>query len=224
MSSTVGHADSSGDLRRLITEGKKIIITTVQKFPFILDAMSQEHLDRNFAIVIDEAHSSQGGRTSAIMNMALRDQPDENDDDDDNTFEDQINRIVEGRKMLTNASYFAFTATPKNKTLELFGDASPQPDGTVKHMAFHSYTMKQAIQENFILDVLGNYTSIRSYFNLVKSIDDDPEFDSQRAQRRLRHYVEGHEYAVRAKAEIMVDHFHESVFSPGSWAGEHGRW
>ena len=89
----------------------------------------------------------------------------------------------------------------------------------MKHLPFHSYTMKQAIQENFILDVLGNYTSIRSYFNLVKMIDDDPEFDSRRAQRRLRHYVEGHEYAVRAKAEIMVDHFNESVFSPRIMGG-----
>ena len=216
VSSTVGHAESSGDLRRLITEGKRVIITTVQKFPFILEAMSREHLDRNFAIVIDEAHSSQGGRTSAVMNMALGDRPDEDED----TFEDQINRIIEGRKMLDNASYFAFTATPKNRTLELFGDSSPQADGTVKHLPFHSYTMKQAIQEGFILDVLGSYTSIRSYFNLVKMIDDDPEFDSKRAQRRLRHYVEGHEYAVRAKAEIMVDHFNESVFSPRLTGGK----
>ena len=208
--STVGHAESSAGLRQLIIEGKKIIITTVQKFPFIAEAMAQEHLDRKFAIVIDEAHSSQGGRTSADMNAALGDQPEEDED----TFEDQINRIIEGRKMLANASYFAFTATPKNKTLELFGDPSTQPDGTVKHLPFHSYTMKQAIQEGFILDVLEKYTSIRSYFNLVKKIDDDPEFDSRRAQLRLRHYVEGHKYAVRAKAEIMVDHFNESVFSP----------
>jgi type I restriction enzyme R subunit len=212
----VGHAETSGDLQRLITEGKKIIITTVQKFPSILDAMAGEHLDRNFAIVIDEAHSSQGGRTSAVMNMALGDLPEEDED----TFEDQVNKLIEGRKMLANASYFAFTATPKNKTLELFGDPSPQPDGTVKHLPFHNYTMKQAIQEGFILDVLGNYTSIRSYFNLVKMIDDDPEFDSRRAQRRLRHHVEGHEYAVRAKAEIMVDHFNESVFSPRLMGGK----
>ena len=140
VSSTVGHAESSADLRKLITEGKKIIITTVQKFPFILDAMAQEHLDRNFAIMIDEAHSSQRGRTSAVMNMALGDLPE--GDEDDDTFEDQINKLIEGRKMLANASYFAFTATPKNKTLELFGDASPQTDGTVKHLPFHSYTMK----------------------------------------------------------------------------------
>ena len=109
--STVGHAESSGDLRRLITEGKKIIITTVQKFPFIAQAMAEEHLDRRFAIIIDEAHSSQGGQTSAKMNAALGDQADDEEED----YEDQINRIIEGRKMLDNASYFAFTATPKNR-------------------------------------------------------------------------------------------------------------
>ena len=212
VSSTVGHAESSADLRRLITEGKRITITTVQKFPFIAEAMSQEHLDRKFAIIIDEAHSSQGGRTAADMHAALGSQTAEEEDED--TFEDQINRIIEQRKMLDNASYFAFTATPKNKTLELFGEPSPQSDGTVRHLPFHIYSMKQAIQEGFILDVLENYTSIRSYFNLVKKIDEDPEFDSRRAQRRLRHYVEGHEYAVRSKSEIIVDHFHESIFSP----------
>ena len=210
VNATVGHADTSADLKRLITEGKRIIITTVQKFPFIAQAMAEEHLDRKFAIIIDEAHSSQGGQTSAKMNAALGDQA----DDDEEDYEDQINRIIENRKMLDNASYFAFTATPKNKTLELFGIPSPQPDGTVKHLPFHSYTMKQAIQEGFILDVLQNYTSIQSYFNIIKKIDEDPEFDSNRAQRRLRHYVEGHENAIRSKAEIMVDHFNESIFIP----------
>ena len=212
VSSTVGHAESGQDLRRLITEGKRIVITTVQKFPVIAKAMAEEHLDRRFAIIIDEAHSSQGGRASADMNAALGSQVGE--EEDENTFEDQINRIIESRKMLDNASYFAFTATPKNKTLELFGDPWPQANGTVKHLPFHSYTMKQAIQEGFILDVLQNYTSIQSYFNLIKKIDDDPEFDSNRTQRRLRHYVEGHENAIRSKSEIMVDHFNESIFTP----------
>ena len=210
VSSTVGHAESSADLRRLITEGKRIIITTVQKFPFIAEAMAEEHLGRNFAIIIDEAHSSQGGRTASAMHAALGPQGEQNEED----YEDQINRIIESRRMLDNASYFAFTATPKNKTLELFGEPSPQPDGTVKHVPFHVYSMKQAIQEGFILDVLQNYTSIQSYFNLIKKIDDDPEFDSTRAQHRLRHYVEGHETAIRSKAEIMVDHFNESIFTP----------
>ncbi len=212
VSSTVGHAESGQDLRRLITERKRIVITTVQKFPVIAKAMAEEHLDRRFAIIIDEAHSSQGGRASADMNAALGSQVGE--EEDENTFEDQINRIIESRKMLDNASYFAFTATPKNKTLELFGDPWPQANGTVKHLPFHSYTMKQAIQEGFILDVLQNYTSIQSYFNIMKKIDEDPEFDSKRAQRRLRHYVEGHENAIRSKSEIMVDHFNESIFTP----------
>ena len=212
VSSTVGHAESGQDLRRLITEGKRIVITTVQKFPVIAKAMAEEHLDRRFAIIIDEAHSSQGGRASAGMNAALGSQVGEEEDED--TFEDQINRIIESRKMLDNASYFAFTATPKNKTLELFGDPWPQANGTVKHLPFHSYTMKQAIQEGFILDVLQNYTSIQSYFNIMKKIDEDPEFDSKRAQRRLRHYVGGHENAIRSKSEIMVDHFNESIFTP----------
>ena len=216
VSSTVGHADDSAGLRRLITEGKKIIITTVQKFPFILDAMANEHLDRRFAIVIDEAHSSYGGRTSAMMNMALGDQPEAEEED----YEDQINKIIEGRKMLGNASYFAFTATPKNRTLELFGEASPQPDGSVKHLPFHTYSMKQAIQEGFILDVLQNYTSIQSYFSILKKIDDDPEFDSRRAQRRLRRHVEGSDIAINSKAEIIVDHFNESVFSPQLMGGK----
>ena len=214
VSSTVAHAETSAQLRQYITEGKKIIITTVQKFPVIYRTMSSEHRDRRFAIIIDEAHSSQGGRAASAMSASLSSTNNQPDDDDEDTFEDQVNRLIESHRMLTNASYFAFTATPKNKTLELFGDPDPQPDDTVKHLPFHSYTMKQAIQEGFILDVLGNHTTVNSYFNLVKKIDDDPEFDSKRAQRRLRRYVEGHEYAVRTKSEIIVDHFHETVFLP----------
>ena len=140
VASTVGHANESGDLRRFIEEGKKIIVTTVQKFPFILDDIGNDHRDRNFAIIIDEAHSSQGGKTATAMSRALGQAANDGDDDED-TFEDQVNRIIESRRLLTNASYFAFTATPKNKTLELFGDAVPQADGTVKHLPFHVYTM-----------------------------------------------------------------------------------
>ena len=216
--STVGHAETSGELRQLIEQGKKIIISTVQKFPFILDGIGSLEETSTFAIMIDEAHSSQGGRTTRAMNRALGDRSAQDEDED--TFEDQINRVMESRKMLTNASYFAFTATPKNKTLELFGMADPQPDGTIKHLAFHTYTMKQAIQEGFILDVLSNYTPIRSYFNVVKKIEDDPEFDAKRAQRKLRRYVENHDYAISTKAEIIVDHFHESVFLPQKMNGQ----
>ncbi len=217
VSATVGHAEHSGDLRRFIESGKKIIITTLQKFPFILDEIGNEHRGRRFAIVIDEAHSSQGGRTSAKMSMALSEAGAEEEDE---TFEDQINRLMEARKLLPNASYFAFTATPKNKTLEMFGEPDPQPDGTVKHRPFHSYTMKQAIQEGFILDVLAHYTPVKSYYKLIKTIEDDPEFDVKKAQKKLRRFVENHEYAIRLKAEIMVDHFHEQVIAKGKIGGQ----
>jgi type I restriction enzyme, R subunit len=146
---TVGHAEHSGDLRKFLESGKKIIISTVQKFPFILEEIGDEHRGRRFAIIIDEAHSSQGGRTSAAVSMALSEAGAEEDDE---TFEDKVNRIMEARKLLPNASYFAFTATPKNKTLELFG-VRYEDAGKAKHRPFHTYTMKQAIQDGFILDV-----------------------------------------------------------------------
>ncbi|MBM4118071.1 type I restriction endonuclease subunit R [bacterium] len=214
---TVGHAEHSGDLRRFIAEGKKIIISTVQKFPFILDEIGSEHRGRRFAIIIDEAHSSQGGRTSAALSRALSPEGAEEDDD---TFEDKINRLMEAKKLLPNASYFAFTATPKNKTLEIFGAPEPPVDGKVKHRPFHSYTMKQAIKEGFILDVLANYTPVESYYKLVKKIEGDPEFDTKKAKKKLRRYVESHDHAIRLKAEIMVDHFHEQVLARNLIGGE----
>ena len=216
VSATVGHADRSGDLRRFIESGKKIIISTVQKFPFILDEIGNEQRGRSFAIIIDEAHSSQGGRTSAAMAQALSAA---GEVDEEETYEDQINRLMESRKLLPNASYFAFTATPKNKTLEIFGTPDPQPDGTVRHYAFHSYTMKQAIEEGFILDVVARYMPVASYYRLAKTVEDDPEFDIKKAQRKLRRYVEGSDHAIRLKAEIMVDHFHDQVLAQGKIGG-----
>jgi len=214
VSATVGHADRSRDLRRMIEGGKKIIISTVQKFPEILDKIGGVQADRKFAIIIDEAHSSQGGRTSAAMSRALSGDSrglEADEEADEETFEDKINRLIEARRMLPNASYYAFTATPKNKTLEMFGAPLPQPDGTVRHVPFHSYTMKQAIQEGFIVDVLAHYTPVQSYYRLTKTVEGDPRFDTRRAHRKLRRYVESHDHAVRLKAEIMVDHFHEKV-------------
>ena len=213
---TVGHADRSGDLRRFIEGGKKIIISTVQKFPFILEEIGNEQRSRRFAIIIDEAHSSQGGQTSAAMSRALSEA---GEAEPDETPEDTINRLMAGKKLLSNASYFAFTATPKNKTLETFGAAYDE-DGQTKHRPFHSYTMKQAIQEGFILDVLRHYTPVNSYYKLVKKIEDDPEFDTKRAQGKLRRYVEGHSHAIRLKAEIMVDHFHQQVLARNKLGGE----
>ena len=213
----VGHAEHSGDLRKFIEDGKKIIISTVQKFPYILKDIGDEQRDRNFAIIIDEAHSSQGGKTSSAMAQALSEAGEVAEDE---TYEDQINRLMESRKLLPNASYFAFTATPKNKTLEIFGTPDPQADGTVKHHAFHTYSMKQAIQEGFILDVLAQYTPVESFYKLTKTVEDDPEFDAKKAQKKLRLYVEGHPHAIRLKSEIMVDHFHAQVLDKNKIGGQ----
>ena len=215
--STVGHAERSGDLRRFIESGKKIIISTIQKFPFILDEIGNDHRGSRFAIIIDEAHSSQGGRTAAAMAKALGKA---GQAEEEETYEDQINRLMESRKLLPNASYFAFTATPKNKTLEIFGDADPQSDEAIQHHAFHTYSMKQAIQEGFILDVLRHYTPVKSYYKLAKTVEGDPEFDVKKARKKLRRYVEGHDHAIRLKSEIMVDHFHTQVLSHGKIGGQ----
>lgn len=222
VSSIVGHASSSSDLQEMIESGKKIIITTIQKFPYIVDAIGTHHRTGNFAIIIDEAHSSQGGKAAAAVAGALTasvlenqinaDQASYVDDEepDSDDVQDLVNEAMAKRKALTNASYFAFTATPKNKTLEMFGVPFDQ-DGKTKHRPFHSYTMKQAIDEGFILDVLKAYTPVQSYYKLVKTIEADPEFDIKRAKKKLRKYVEGHEKAIQMKAEIMVDHFLEQV-------------
>ena len=214
--SVVGHAESAADLRTMLQGGKRIVISTVQKFPFILDAIGNDHRARKFAIIIDEAHSSQGGRTAASMSAALGEA---GAAEEDETTEDKINRLMESRKMLLNASYFAFTATPKNKTLEIFGTPVPE-GGNTRHVPFHSYTMKQAIQEGFIIDVLKNYTPVDSYYRLMKTVESDPEFDSKRAGKKLRRYVEDNEHAIRQKAEIMVDHFHEQVADLRKIGGE----
>jgi type I restriction enzyme, R subunit len=194
----------------------------VQKFPYILEEIETES-GKTFAIVIDEAHSSQGGKTSAAMSQALGKETEGEDEGSD--AEDTVNEVLEkrmaARKMLTNASYFAFTATPKNKTLEMFGEPlPPDAEGKVKHRPFHSYTMKQAVEEGFILDVLKSYTPVDSYYKLVKKTEDDPEFDTKKANKKLRRYVESHDHAIRIKSEIMVDHFHEQVLAAGKIGGQ----
>lgn len=207
---TVVWAEHSGDLRKAIQDGRRIIITTVEKFPYIISEIGQEHKDRHFGIIIDEAHSGQSGRNSAQMNLALSGLA--TDEDADN--EDKINAMMEGRKLVPTSSYFAFTATPKNKTLEVFG-VPYEEDGKVKHRPFHVYTMKQAIQEGFILDVLQNYTPIDSWYRIMKIIENDPKFDKKRAQKKLRNFVEGNEYTIKRKAAMMVEHFHEQVIAKG---------
>ncbi|MCL2855805.1 MAG: type I restriction endonuclease subunit R, partial [Defluviitaleaceae bacterium] len=168
-----------------------------------------------FAIIIDEAHSSQSGDMAADMNRALG-----ADFDPEADTEDKINQLVEGRKMLTNASYFAFTATPKNKTLELFGVKVAEPDGIVKSYPFHMYSMKQAIQEGFILDVLKWYTPVSCFYKLIKTLTDDPEFDKKKSQKKLRKFVESEKYPISKKAEMIVEHFHEQVIARGKIGGK----
>lgn len=207
----VGHADASGNLRDFLAKGKKVIVTTIQKFPFVLDEVSALGRDKRFAIVIDEAHSSQGGQTAGAMNEALA-----ADVDPEDYVNDALAARMKGRKMLGSASYFAFTATPKNKTLELFGEA--MPDGTFA--PFHVYTMKQAIEEGFIMDVLQNYTTVESYYRLEKAVEDDPEYDAKKARKKLSKYVEGHPEAIRRKAEIIVDHFLTHVYARHKIGGQ----
>lgn len=215
VSATVGWAKDSSELRRLLDEGKRVIITIVHKFQFILGDITDVYKNKKFAIIIDEAHSSQNGSLSAKMNIVLSG----NVYDEDDELEDKINSLIEGKRMAQNASYFAFTATPKNKTLEMFGkpvtDENGNPilneDGTKKSEPHYVYTMKQAIEEKFILDVLRYYTPYQSYYHIVKTAEDDPLFDKKRAQSILRTYVESQEYAVKEKASIIVEHFHNSV-------------
>jgi type I restriction enzyme R subunit len=211
----VGGSKTS-QLQQAFANRKKVIICTIQTFPFLLDEM-QEMPASNFAIVIDEAHSSQSGQTSAKMNAVLADKQDDEEEISEPTLEDKINELIESRKMIKNGSYFAFTATPKNKTLETFGVESEQTyineNGELKHKfySFHVYSMKQAIEEEFILDVLKNYTTYNSFYKLIKAVEDNPEFDTKQAQKKLRAYVEGHEFAIAEKAKIMIDHFHRDV-------------
>lgn len=212
---TVVWAEHSGDLRKAIQDGRRIIITTVEKFPYIITEIGQEHKDKHFGIIIDEAHSGQSGRNSAQMNLALSGLATNEDADN----EDKINAMMEGRKLVPTSSYFAFTATPKNKTLEVFG-VPYEEDGKLKHRPFHVYTMKQAIQEGFILDVLQNYTTIDSWYRIMKIIENDPQFDKKRAQKKLRNFVEGNEYTIKRKAAMMVEPFHEQVIARGKIGGQ----
>ncbi|MDP3007719.1 MAG: type I restriction endonuclease [Methylococcales bacterium] len=203
----------TNNLRTAIANKKKVIICTIQTFPHLLKEM--EDLGAlKFAIIIDEAHSSQSGDTAGKMNAVLADKNDGEEDAEEVTLEDKINKLIEDRKMIKNGSYFAFTATPKNKTLELFGvPRKYTKDGEQKTAfdAFHLYSMKQAIEEEFILDVLQNYTTYQSFYKLIKSVEENPEFDTKKAQMKLKAYVEGHEFAIAEKAKIMIDHFHRDV-------------
>jgi len=212
----VAWADSADSLRNHLESGKKIIITIVHKFPFILDAIGNELKHKRFGIIIDEAHSSQNGSLSAKMNIALGGHA----GDDDMDMEERLAEIIEGRKMVKNANYYAFTATPKNKTLQMFGAAYAKPDGEIEHRPFHEYTMKQAIEEGFIMDVLEHYTTYDSFYKIVKAVKDDPEFDLKQATKKLRAFVESQPETIQQKASIIVEHFHTQVIDKGKVGGQ----
>lgn len=217
LSNVVAWADSSETLASALKGGKKIIITIVHKFPYILDAIGSSLKSNRFAIIIDEAHSSQNGSMSAKMNISVSGNASEDDED----LEDKITKIVEGRKMASNANYYAFTATPKNKTLEMFGTPlAPDADGNIPHVPFHVYSMKQAIEEGFIMDVLQNYTPYQSYYKVVRAIEEDPEFDKKQAASKIRAWVEAQPETIDAKARIIVEHFHENVINKGKVGGQ----
>lgn len=195
----VAPAYSSKELKENLESGKRIIITTIQKFPFIVDGIA-DLSDKRFAVIIDEAHSSQSGSAADNLNRAMGNN---GNDEEDSDPQDKILEAMRSRRMKGNASYLAFTATPKSNTLEKFG--IKQEDGKFK--PFHLYSMKQAIEEGFILDVLANYTTYRSYYEIEKSIEANPLFDTMKAQKKLRAYVERNEQTIGTKAEIMLDHF-----------------
>lgn len=198
----VAHATRSADLKAALENGKKIIITTIQKFPVIVDDIA-DMSDKRFAVIIDEAHSGQSGLAHDKMNRAMG----ANEDIDDEDPQDKILAAMAARKTRDNASYFAFTATPKNTTLEKFG--VKQADGSFA--PFHLYSMKQAIEEGFILDVLANYTTYKGYYEIQKSIEDNPLFDTAKAQKKLRAHVERSQQTINIKAEVMVDDFCTNV-------------
>jgi type I restriction enzyme, R subunit len=200
--------DGSRQLKQALEDGKRIIITTIQKFPVIVEEMG-ELTSKKFAVIIDEAHSSTSGETIAKMNKTIKaDLLDGEILEEEITAEDVILETLQARRMLGNASYFAFTATPKNKTLELFGIQNTEG----KYQPFDSYTMKQAIEEGFILDVLSNYTTYNSYYGLTAIDNQNKEYSKKKANSQMKKFVESHSHTIESKSEIMLEHFYQNVY------------
>ena len=220
----------SKQLAAALIDGTKIVITTLQKFPFVLrgllhaagaenheEATAEQKADaakweaeiakRRYAIIVDEAHSSQSGETArelkAILGAAAKAENPEEEPD----WEDRLNQVMQSRGKQPNLSFFAFTATPKGKTLELFGRVGAS--GLAE--AFHLYSMRQAIEEGFILDVVKNYTTCATYYRLVKAIEDDPNLPKKKAARALAKFMSLHPHNIEQKTEVMVEHFRQKV-------------
>lgn len=206
---------TSKDLREAINNGKKIIITTLQKFPYIYQEID-DNTNKRFAIIVDEAHSSQTGNSARKLKQALADTEEalreyaELEGLEEASLKDGEDYIVQ--EMLShgkqkNLSFFAFTATPKQKTLEMFGTLQPNGNFT----PFHIYSMKQAIEEGFILDVLKNYTTYKTYYKIIKSITENPELPSSKALRAIQRYESLHPHNLSQKTAIMVETFRENT-------------
>ncbi len=188
---------NSDQLAEALIKGTNIIVTTLQKFPFVLEKVG-DLPDRKYAVIIDEAHSSQGGEASKKMKEVLSDDYDESD-----FIREQIEKSALARGKQDNISFFAFTATPKYKTLEVFGTKNKQG----KPQPFHLYSMRQAIEEGFILDVLENYTTYELYYKLSKAIEDDPQLNKKKASKAIGKYVSLHPHNLSQKTEIIIEHF-----------------
>jgi type I restriction enzyme R subunit len=198
--------EDSAQLAEALTAGTPIVITTVQKFPFVAEKIGSL-AKRTFAVIVDEAHSSQTGEGARHLKLVLGAKTLDDADFDEEDPEDQILKVMSSRGPQANLSFFAFTATPKAKTLEVFGhrgaDGKPAP--------FHLYAMRQAIEEGFILDVLRGFTTYKTFYRLAKSLENDPKVSKKHATRQLARFLSLHPYNIAQKTAVMIDHFQSSV-------------
>lgn len=194
-----GVEHGSQELRKFLEQGKDIVITTIQKFPFISETIASLG-NRTFGVIIDEVHSSQSGELSKELKKSLS----KSDEDDDNyDYEEMLRQEIQSRGKQSHISFFGFTGTPKEKTLELFGTKTQ--DG--KFVPFHIYSMYQSIHEGFTLDVLQNYTTYKRYFKVKQTKDGDIEVPTGKGKLELVRYVDSHEMTIRSKVQIMLDHW-----------------
>jgi type I restriction enzyme R subunit len=202
--------ENSKQLAEALASGTPIVITTLQKFPFVTEKMGKLP-NRRYALIVDEAHSSQTGEAARAMKEVLAatslDDAAAEDAEQEEDAEDRLVKVMASRGKQKNLSFFAFTATPKAKTLEVFGDR----DAEGKPVPFHLYSMRQAIEEGFILDVLKNYTTYKSFYRLVKAIEDDPKVNKKQATSQLARFMSLHPHNIAQKTEVMVEHFRAKV-------------
>lgn len=211
-----GEGSKSEKLAKALEESQPIIIVTIQTFPFVVKAIEDNVSlkERRYAIIADEAHSSQSGSTARQLKEVLMIEAKDDDDEQLDT-EEMLDAVVASRRASSNLSFFAFTATPKPKTLELFGrvpNAAEPPSKQNKPEAFHVYSMRQAIEEGFILDVLKNYTNYKVAYNLALKVQSaDEEVESKKARVKLNQWVRLHDYNIAQKVQVIVEHFRENV-------------